>query len=121
MKRITRSRSATPTGVPALGAQASSRSLDRRALRLRLALLAGGALLALWAGQSLRAAPAHATTAFGTNGRIACAGTRPIGAPTPPAGVSRTEIFTVNPDGSDEALLTKDASRNKVGGIGRIM
>jgi len=44
----------------------------------------------------------------GDNGRIVCEGTR---APDVP-GSSRTEVFSVNPDGSDERVLTDNAVRD---------
>lgn len=69
----------------------------------------GGAVLAVavFVGVSVAAAPAHA--AFpGNNGRIACS--TPLGGPggpaAVPAGQERLEVFTVNPDGSDERRLT---------------
>ena len=64
-------------------------------------LLAAGASLALLAGLSLTGRPAEA--AFpGLNGRIACEGFRPVGTTV------RREIFSINPDGTDERQLTNN-------------
>jgi Tol biopolymer transport system component len=68
-------------------------------------LLAGGALLALALLAALSWGSATAEAVFpGQNGRIACQGLR---GPNPaPVGESRTKIFSVNPDGSDERVLS---------------
>lgn len=72
----------------------------------------GAGALALLAGLSLGISPAQATV-FGSNGKIFCTGARPIGAPSAP-GVSRNEIFSVNPDGTNETLVTNnDVSDNR--------
>jgi WD40 repeat protein len=78
-------------------------------LRVAGALFAVGALLALWlvAGLSLGSAPAQATFP-GENGRIACEGDRTPQPDPVPRNFAPTEIFTVNPDGSDERVLTRN-------------
>lgn len=78
-------------------------------------LRAGGLWLlgvAVVAGLSSIGAPAQA--AFpGINGRLACEGQRNLTVPTPaPPGVSATEIFTVNPDGTAETVLTNNTVRD---------
>jgi len=74
-------------------------------------LVSAAALLAVavLVGLSLTSAPADA--AFpGLNGRIACSGNRGPELPVPPptTGLSRQEVFSVNPDGSDEDVLTSN-------------
>jgi len=66
-----------------------------------------GVLLALLAGLSLGISPAQATV-FGSNGKIFCAGSRPVGALPLPSGQTRQEIFSVNPDGTNETVLTNN-------------
>jgi TolB protein len=56
------------------------------------------------------AVSAHATSP-GLNGRLACEGNRPIGAP-PVVGINRTEVFTINPDGTGETVLTSNNVRD---------
>ncbi len=60
--------------------------------------------LAIFTGLSALGAPSQA--AFpGLNGRIACEGQRGPTLPNPnPLGLSRSEIFSINPDGSDEKV-----------------
>jgi len=62
----------------------------------------------LLVGLSLTEAPGEA--AFpGNNGRIVCEGARGPAAPaSPPAGFSRNEVYTMNPDGSDVRVLTNN-------------
>lgn len=87
-------------------------SRGRRPLRLRSALAIGGLLL--WTGLAFAGAPAQATSP-GLNGRLACEGTRPVGGTLPmpaPAGASLTEVFTVNPDGTGETVLTNNMVRD---------
>ena len=73
-------------------------------------LWAIGAALAV--GLSGSGSPAQA--AFpGTNGRLACEGQRGDVLPEPaPPGSSRSEVFTVNPDGSGELVLTNNTVRD---------
>ncbi len=82
-----------------------------RGLRQRRPLAAGSTLvvLSLLAGLSMGAAPASAVFP-GLNGRIACDGARGAAAPTtpPPANFSTSEVYTMNPDGSDLKLLTNN-------------
>jgi hypothetical protein len=81
----------------------------KRVDRFRRATLPGGALvaLALLAGFTLGGAPAQA--AFpGENGKLACEGQRGLALP----GISTTEVFTINPDGTGETVLTSNTSRD---------
>jgi Tol biopolymer transport system component len=73
----------------------------------RLKMLLGGSTAgALAILSALTLAPAEA--AFpGLNGRIACQGQRGPALPSPnPDRISRNEIFTVNPDGTDERVIS---------------
>ena len=73
-----------------------------------------GALLALGIALAvgLIASGSPAEAAFpGANGRIACEGTR-AGFEPAPGGISPQEIFSVNPDGSDERVLTDNSTRD---------
>ncbi len=87
------------------------------AWRRSTAVRGGGATLwavgaALVVGLSGTGSPAQA--AFpGTNGRLACEGQRNLSVPVPaPPGTSGTEVFTVNPDGSGETVLTDNLVRD---------
>jgi Tol biopolymer transport system component len=64
-------------------------------------------VVALWAGLSFGGAPAQAALP-GDNGRLVCEGQR--GDPAP--GVSRTEVFSINPDGTEETVLTDNLVRD---------
>jgi Tol biopolymer transport system component len=82
--------------------------LDAGALR-RLGAIAALLALAISVALTLGSATAHA--AFpGLNGRIACSGNRGPDLPDPPptTGLSRQEIFSINPDGSGENVLTNN-------------
>ncbi len=103
LKKMARSRRATPAGVLVEQAPPCSRRDGGRALRARGALLAGGALLAVSTGLSLGGAPAQAT-APGDNGKIICEGTRGTSA--------AAEIYTINPDGTGETVLTSNDVRD---------
>lgn len=97
------------TGTRRKCGQEEMRSLVRLRKTHRRAVLCGGGLLALavLTVSSLAGAPAHA--AFpGLNGRIACDGERGLPSATLPAptNYSTSEIFSMNPDGSDFKLLT---------------
>ena len=74
----------------------------------------GGALLAAVLLVGFLGAGGSAEAAYpGLNGRIACEGARAIPpSEPPPAGFNRSEIFTVNPDGSDERVLTHNTVRD---------
>jgi len=93
--------------------EAAPRSERGRSLRSRRGggLLAAGVLgLGLLAALSGRG-PAPVEAAFpGNNGRIVCEGARGPAAPSdpPPAGFSRNEVYTMNPDGSDVRVLTNN-------------
>jgi TolB protein len=62
----------------------------------------------------LSTGPAPAQAAFpGLNGRLACEGTRGPAVPDPnPERINRSEVFTINPDGTDEKVLTDNAFRD---------
>ncbi len=92
-------------GVPR--ALARSNGSGGRSFRFRGCALAGAGSIALSvvAGLALGASPTEA--AFpGQNGKIACEGARAA------AGVSTSEVFTVNPDGTGEAVLTHNLVRD---------
>ncbi|MDQ3871577.1 MAG: hypothetical protein M3301_08195, partial [Chloroflexota bacterium] len=79
--------------------------------RPRAALLSATALaaLSLLVALTVGGSPAHA--AFpGLNGRIACDGDRgPVANPLPaPTNYSLSEVYSMNPDGSDLKLLTNN-------------
>ncbi|MCP9490498.1 MAG: hypothetical protein MSC31_11570 [Solirubrobacteraceae bacterium MAG38_C4-C5] len=61
---------------------------------------------------TLGGTPAQATFP-GENGRLACEGQRGPALPDPnPTNLSRTEVFTVNPDGTGETVLTNNTVRD---------
>ena len=67
---------------------------------------------ALAVGLSGTGSPAQASFP-GENGRLACEGQRGSALPEPaPPGSSRTEVFTVNPDGTGEMVLTNNDVRD---------
>ena len=90
-------------------------TLPRLSIRLmpisahRLAGAVGFLALAFFTALSVMGAPSEASFP-GLNGRIACEAPRGPAPPSPnPAGLSRQEIVSVNPDGSDERNLTNNA------------
>ena len=108
-------RGAAAGRVAAASATVGSRA--ERPVPRRVALAAAGALLglALLTTLTLRSAPARAGAFPGPNGRIACEGDR--GLPTPPDpggqfGFSRREVYTMNPDGGDQRVVTSNFFRD---------
>ena len=85
----------------------SPRAIGKRREGVRV-LCFGGALLALatLAGLTLAAAPARATYA-GANGKIACEGTRAV-----QGNAANSEVYTINPDGTEETVLTANTVRD---------
>jgi Tol biopolymer transport system component len=87
---------------------------DRSTRTTALACAAGSAVVAfaVLAGSTFGPSPAQA--AFpGENGRLACEGQRGPALPSPNlSGLSRTEVFTINPDGTGEQVLTDNQVRD---------
>ena len=104
-------------GLDGVAAPAAA-ARDGRGARLAVMLLGGAALLAIAALAALSLGSSPARAAFsGQNGRIVCDGEY---APPLPTGLSQTElaqlsrseIFSMNPDGSDLRVLTSDLTRD---------